>query len=220
MYGDSVQRGEENLRPVAGAVQIGVAAIAQPLVILGISISRQSARIDRRRGRTRHWFLGQEGKFADPGDRVAAVRDGVPPTLPSGRDPLLDDPAVQPASFFSMSWNHFQAACASSSVRFSTYQAAAGRVDHPGHMRLVHQQCLGVSGDPAGKGIRQAQRGIEGQHGDRLGTANTRTKTSQRRTQHVDPRVAAGHHRRRRHRVLPLRSYARTGATDLGHPRP
>ncbi len=49
---------------------------------------------------------------------------------------------------------------------------AARRVDHPGQVRLLEQDRRGVAGDPAGERVRQAERVVEGQHGDRVGAAD------------------------------------------------
>ena len=80
----------------------------------------------------------------------------------------------------------------------------AGRVDDPGQARLVVQDRLGVAGDAPGEVVRQPDRRVERQHGDRLGAADRGGEAGDRRAQHVHPRVAAGHHRRGRDRVLAL----------------
>ncbi len=86
---------------------------------------------------------------------------------------------------------------------------AARRVDHPGQVRLLDEDRGGVAGDTARERVRQAERVVEGQHGDRVGAAHSGGQRGDRRAQHVHPRVAARHHHRRGHDVLELRPRAR-----------
>ena len=97
---------------------------------------------------------------------------------------------------------------------------AARRVDHPGQVRLLEQDRGGVAGDTAGERVRQAERVVEGQHGHRVGAADARGQRGDGGAQHVHPRVAPGHHHRRGHGVLALRSGAAGRPAHLGDPGP
>ncbi len=120
--------------------------------------------------------LAEVGELAHPGDRLAAVgqvRRALGPVL---RDPVPATRPLRRAACWpparSICWNQSQAAAGQLVGELLDVPGAAGRVDHPGQVRLVEQDRLGVAGDPAGEVVRQAERAVEGQHGDRVGAAD------------------------------------------------
>jgi hypothetical protein len=85
---------------------------------------------------------------------------------------------------------------------------------------LLDQQVLRVARDPPGERVGQAERGVEGLHGDHVGPADTGGEAGHRGAQHVHPRVPPRGHHRRGDRVLTLGAGRRGGAADLADPVP
>ncbi len=151
--------------------------------------------------------LADQRELADPGDRPRAAASASRRSLRLAASRSATSPAASAARrppARSISWNQAQAARASSSVRSLDVPGAARRVDDPGDVGFLDQQRLGVAGDPAGERVRQPDRRVEGQHGDRVGAADAGREAGQGGAQDVVPRVAAGHHRPGGDRVLPL----------------
>ena len=106
--------------------------------------------------------LGEMRELADPGDRFAAVGQVLRAALPrwprAARRPARSAGPRPGRPRRSISWNHAQAAWASSSVSRSTYQ-------EPPAGSITRARCDsssriggGVAGDPAGEGVGQAER--------------------------------------------------------------
>ena len=72
----------------------------------------------------------------------------------------------------------------------------AGRVDHPGHVRLQFEDRLGVAGQPRRQVARRSSNGsVVRQHGDRIGAADGGREAGDRGAHDVDGTVVAGRHR-------------------------
>ena len=128
--------------------------------------------------------------------QVAASRVGDQPGVAARR------PAPPAAS---ISWNNAQAARGELVGEPLDVPGAAGRVDHPGQVRLLDQDRLGVAGDPPGERRRAGPSASS--NGSTVTASAPPTPAAKQatvRAQHVHPRVAAGHHRRRGDRVLAL----------------
>lgn len=214
---------DEHPRPSAGRRQMCVRAGPQLLERLVPADHRKTAPgFCGRRGLALHRTLGELRELTDAGDGFLAPRQVLLARRPGRREPFRDQSGLQrcrlparPLDLLEEGPGGFRELVGEP----LHVPGAARRVDHPGQMRLLHQDRRGVTGDAPRERVRQAQRVIERQHGHRFGPADARAETGQRGAEHVHPRIAPGHHHRRRHCVLPLRP-GPGGAADLGDPRP
>ena len=96
----------------------------------------------------------------------------------------------------------------------------AGGVGDRGDVGLLDEQRRGVAGDPATEGVRKAQRFVEGDHRDGVGTADTGREGGDGAAQHVDPRIDPAHHRAAGDDVLALRGLRCSGGVEHPCPQP
>ena len=71
---------------------------------------------------------------------------------------------------------------------------AGGRIGDFAEVRFFREHKLGVARDAARKAVRQAERGGERQHRDRVGAAERGGEHGDRRAQHIHVRIAPRHH--------------------------
>ena len=216
------ERGQERGGTGAVARGVRVGAVAQRLVGSGRPVQRQAAARTVRHRLAVERTLVEVGELADAGDRRGAGGDVALPLARGrsrrrrrrrrcrGRPPRR--PRARPAG------RSPTPPAARSSVSFSTaYEPPAGSTTLR-DVRLLHQQDLGVAGDPSRERLRRTDCRVERRDGDRVGAADAGREGGHRAAEHVDPRVAAGEQRLRQHGVLALRHLG--GAAGVEHAGP
>ena len=152
--GPRVARNARGRAPVAAST--GVGAVAQGLERRGRPVHRQPAAGPLRlRGPRSTGRSARSGNSLTP---VIGVRRRARRRRPGARARAATRSASSPESSAatappaaSSSWKKAQPAAASCVGERLDEPGAAGRVDHPGQVRLLHQQRLGVAGDPPGE---------------------------------------------------------------------
>jgi hypothetical protein len=164
-------------------------------------------------------FLVQVGELAQPGDGsrpvgnlLLALLDGF--LAASGQAPV-GDLGDDPAAVLALTE---QSPCGAREVvgELLDRVRAAGRVGDDRDVRLADEQAGDVAGDAPAERLREAERLVEREHRDGLGTTSTGSKRGDRGADHVHVRVVGRHHRPGRDRVLSLATRIGGDTAQLG----